>query len=478
MKFPTVSSLMLLLTAISSTSLVEGGADRTLSSGEVKADNNKKMPKIEKVDLKIVGGVEVNSPKKYPYIAHNNDCGASLVAPNVLLSAAHCAGFFSQSGVEIGRHDLNNYDEAYETFTVAEEVPHPSFNAITLDYDYMMIRLDGFSSAHPVELDIDLSLDAGLDAVVMGWGTTSSGGSTSSVLLEAEVDLVSQEQCKAAYKDAAITDRMICAARDGRDTCQGDSGGPIIDKSSGKQIGIISWGYGCADQQYPGVYANVQHQIDWIKGYIDLWEGVSPAPTPSPTTLICDDGEAEVTVKIATDNFVNETSWTIKTASGDLVMSGDQNDYGRPHTTYTDSTCLSCAGDLHNFTINDRYGDGLCCNHGNFLDGSYAVLVNDLVVASGGEFGDSETKIISICANRSSSPAPPSVAPSAPPSLEKTDLPAQPSAPPSLEKTDLPAQKTSKLTSFTSSAAVASLEDANAFVLVVLAAVACFAAGL
>ena len=464
MKFPTVSSLILLLTAISSTDLIEG-ADRTLSSSsaEVKADNKKKMPKIEKVELKIVGGVEVNSPNKYPYITHNNACGASLVAPNVLLSAAHCAGFFYQLGVEIGRHDLNNYDEAYETFTIAEEVPHPSFNPITLDYDYMMIRLDGFSSAHPVELDIDLSLDAGLDAVVMGWGSTSSGGSTSSVLLEAEVDLVSQEQCKAAYKDAAITDRMICAARDGRDTCQGDSGGPIIDKSSGKQIGIISWGYGCADQQYPGVYANVQHQIDWIKGYIDLWEGVSPAPTPSPTTLICDDGEAEVTVNIATDYFVNETSWTIKTASGDLVMSGDQNDYSRSHTTYTESTCLSCAGDLHNFTINDRYGDGICCNHGNFLDGSYAVLVNDVVVASGGEFGDSETKIISICANRSSSTAPPSVAPSAPPSLEQTDLPAQ---------------KTSKFTSFASSAAVASLEEANAFVLVVLAAVACFAAGL
>ena len=154
----------------------------------------------------------------------------------------------------------------------------------------------------------------------------------------------------------------------------------------------------------------------------------TPAPTPAPTTLICDDGEAKVTVNIKTDNYPGETSWTLKASSGEEVMSGDTDEYGNANTEYTKSACLSCDGDTHEFTINDSYGDGLCCSYGL---GSYEVLVNDIVEASGGEFASSETKTLSICANPSSSPTPapiaalsvaPSVAPSALPTPAPTPL--------------------------------------------------------
>ena len=56
---------------------------------------------------------------------------------------------------------------------------------------------------------------------------------------------------------------MICAGKAGKDSCQGDSGGPMVD-SEGKQVGIVSWGYGCADEGYPGVYTRVSHYYDWI----------------------------------------------------------------------------------------------------------------------------------------------------------------------------------------------------------------------
>ena len=65
---------------------------------------------------------------------------------------------------------------------------------------------------------------------------------------------------------------MVCAARDGIDSCQGDSGGPLIIKgaiaSADVQVGIVSWGIGCADPSYPGVYARVSEKIDWIQAQI------------------------------------------------------------------------------------------------------------------------------------------------------------------------------------------------------------------
>jgi len=233
----------------------------------------------------IVNGEEVDPPGKYPYMTYAYGCGASLVAPNVLLCAAHCQGFISQ--VTIGRHNLNDSSETYETFSIAEEVPHPNYSSSTLDYDYMMMRLDGNSSYQPVELDNgEISLTSGKDVTVMGWGATASGGSISSVLLEVEVDIVTQNDCNTSYGSGAITDRMVCAARstDGinKDSCQGDSGGPIIDSETGKQIGVVSWGYGCANPNYPGVYAKVQDQIGWINQYIDSWSNGDPFPTKAP----------------------------------------------------------------------------------------------------------------------------------------------------------------------------------------------------
>ena len=235
---------------------------------------------------RIVGGVEVDPKLKYPYMVRAGGCGASLVAPNVLLCAAHCQAAFNS--VAIGRHDLTMKMMDYETFNVAEKVVHPKYTRKTLDYDYMMVRLDGISSYTPVQLDngdASISFEEGLDVVVMGWGTTSSGGTASKVLLEVEVDLYSQDSCQNAYPRELISERMFCAARDGKDSCQGDSGGPIIDKISGKQIGVVSWGYGCAHARYPGVYAKVRNQIEWIQGYIDEWAPLTIAPTKSPTSF-------------------------------------------------------------------------------------------------------------------------------------------------------------------------------------------------
>merc|ERR1712151_1200266 len=64
-----------------------------------------------------------------------------------------------------------------------------------------------------------------------------------------------------SYNGDVDKDTMICASREERDSCQGDSGGPLIikgdDATSDVLIGIVSWGFGCAEPTYPGVYTNV-----------------------------------------------------------------------------------------------------------------------------------------------------------------------------------------------------------------------------
>lgn len=61
---------------------------------------------------------------------------------------------------------------------------------------------------------------------------------------------------------------MICASAPGKDSCQGDSGGPLIDRRTKTQVGVVSWGFGCADPRYPGVYSNIAKELAWIKQYM------------------------------------------------------------------------------------------------------------------------------------------------------------------------------------------------------------------
>jgi trypsin len=107
---------------------------------------------------------------------------------------------------------------------------------------------------------------AGTASVVSGWGTLSSGSSSLPTQLQAvTVNIVSSSECSSAYSSyGGITDRMICAAVSGggKDACQGDSGGPLVVGED--LVGIVSWGVGCAEPNYPGVYSNVATLRDFI----------------------------------------------------------------------------------------------------------------------------------------------------------------------------------------------------------------------
>ena len=105
-------------------------------------------------------------------------------------------------------------------------------------------------------------------AVVTGWGRLKYRGPLPAILHKVELRTQSNEECREKYGRRAISENMICAAAPGKDSCQGDSGGPLAvlgQDNSYSQIGVVSWGDGCAKQGYPGVYTRVTSLLGWIQ---------------------------------------------------------------------------------------------------------------------------------------------------------------------------------------------------------------------
>jgi len=229
---------------------------------------------------KIVGGVETQE-NEYPWqvgllssqSSSRPFCGGSLISSRSVLTAAHCTDGGSARYVLLGEHDLTKAD-GEKKIRVCGRADHPQYNSRTTDYDYSILTL---CEDVPFQTDImpaclpsaNYNAD-NRQAVVSGWGTLRSGGSSPNVLHEVTIQTMTNSQCggrTTVYSSSQITDRMICASASGKDSCQGDSGGPLVAVDSGYYtlIGVVSWGAGCAQANAPGVYARVTTVLPWIE---------------------------------------------------------------------------------------------------------------------------------------------------------------------------------------------------------------------
>lgn len=144
---------------------------------------------------------------------------------------------------------------------------HPKYNTENSDYDIAILILKQTLTYSKYMQYIPLATEEAKEdtqAIVTGWGTLSVNGPLPIKLYQVLVPIISRNKCQKRYPKEEITERMICAGYDagGKDSCQGDSGGPLV--ANGRQIGVVSWGYGCAERKRPGVYTNVAELHDWI----------------------------------------------------------------------------------------------------------------------------------------------------------------------------------------------------------------------
>lgn len=210
-------------------------------------------------------------------------------------------------------------------------------------------------------------------------------------------------------------DIMLCAEGSGVDACAGDSGGPILN-ARGRQIGVISWGVGCARPGVPGVYSRIRGVADWIT------EKICEMSAYPPVSCGIQPQEWFVRLDVTYDGNPTDTSWSIKTASGIIVETSNSMSDGNTLV----STRINLAEGDYVLEINDSFGDGF--EEG----GGFALYLNgtDLLVSGQGDIGYGTTlpftvgmaPVLPITPEPSQSP---SVVPSSNPTLQPTLPPTQ-----------------------------------------------------
>jgi secreted trypsin-like serine protease len=209
----------------------------------------------------VVGGTRA-AQGEFPFMVRlSMDCGGALYSARLVLTAAHCVGSTGTNTnitATLGVVDL----QSPSRITVRSNYVYraPGYNGS--GKDWALIRLSSpVTGLSTLPTASTTAYDNGTFTIA-GWGAAREGGGQQRYLLKATVPFVSDASCNASYGGEIIPNEEICAgyASGGTDTCQGDSGGPMFRRDAGNawiQVGIVSWGNGCARPNYPGVYTQV-----------------------------------------------------------------------------------------------------------------------------------------------------------------------------------------------------------------------------
>eukprot|EP00088_Acartia_fossae_P001389 TRINITY_DN1053_c0_g2_i4.p1 TRINITY_DN1053_c0_g2~~TRINITY_DN1053_c0_g2_i4.p1 ORF type:complete len:566 (-),score=227.91 TRINITY_DN1053_c0_g2_i4:210-1907(-) len=224
-------------------------------------------------------------------------CGGSLIAPGVILTAAHCVADFKpipeQIKVRCGEWDTQQQSEPYphQDRKGASVKVHPEFNPKNLANDFALIFVD-------TEFDLDFHVDTVClpqpnqdfeyqQCFATGWGKDRFGseGDYQVVLKEIDLGVVNNVECQDKLRQTRLGKKfkldssfMCAGGQPGKDTCKGDGGSPLVcpnanDPTRYEQAGIVAWGIGCGEDGTPGVYASVAKAACWIDYVMTCYYG-------------------------------------------------------------------------------------------------------------------------------------------------------------------------------------------------------------
>jgi trypsin len=353
----------------------------------------------------IVGGQQ-SQPGEFPYYVDLGGCGGSLIAPDIVLTAAHC-GDYKGYDVLVGAFEAGETSNGAVYREVSKYKKDPNYNDYTSENDFALLKLQSPVTLSTIlELSINDSMGSpsnGQDLTVLGLGLTTEGNGNSAAnkLRDVEVQAIDTADCNAgsAYDGEVYDDSMFCAGVEGgvKDSCQGDSGGPIVIRDGNKhiQVGVVSWGTGCAQESYPGVYARVSSAHEWIKGVVcDDW-GSDASFCDGDSGGGGDDGGGggggdtggndncvTLTMDLLTDDYGSETGFFLVTSEDGEERIWDENDFGN-NESHQFSACLDPTG-CATLNIMDSFGDGI------FAPDGVTLSYDGDVVYDSGDFGYGE----------------------------------------------------------------------------------------
>jgi hypothetical protein len=230
-------------------------------------------------DARIVGGSNTDITKVPWQVAVNKNgghwCGGSIIADRWILTAAHCVSGQPMSSLQVVAGITKFSDTTGQKRSVSSIHVFPGYVDATLGKDAALLELSSAldlsgnkARAIAVATLVDAeSFDPNQLGLVSGWGTLSFGGPLPDTLQSVRVPIVPLPVAEAAYGELT-SDQLAAGAMGvgGIDSCQGDSGGPlVVDSPRGPLLaGTVSWGEGCAEPDYPGMYGRVASFADWI----------------------------------------------------------------------------------------------------------------------------------------------------------------------------------------------------------------------
>lgn len=236
----------------------------------------------------IVGGYQAEAGE-FPFMASiqtkgadgtdGHFCGGSVIGTRWVLTAAHCL-VDTQPGeiqVGVGRTNLDDLSSG-QTLNADRIVVHPDYDK-TGTFDAALIHVTADITAPSIALaavgEDSLEQD-GAALTVAGWGTEFFGSPFIPADLKAvDVAAVADENCTTNRTQGFQDESELCAEALGGDSCQGDSGGPLFGTlADGRriQVGIVSYGLGCAVPMFPGVYGEVNNAS--IRSFISSTAGI------------------------------------------------------------------------------------------------------------------------------------------------------------------------------------------------------------